>query len=96
MTETDIWIQVFKKLNYTFKDEFCNSFSNSNILIYEGLINSRPHKIRLLFCRKTEIVFSVLVEDIHDSFNSIIYDKQSFKQKYKWLFRDVTISQFLI
>jgi hypothetical protein len=98
MTETDIWIEVFKRLNYRFIDEQQNSFStskNSNILRYEGIVDSRPNKIRLLFCRKTEWVFSVYVEDIHNNWDYITYNKETFKEKYKSLFRDVTIHSLI-
>lgn len=94
-TETDIWIEVFKRLNYRFIDEQRNSFSDSNILRYEGIVDSRPYKIRLLFCLKTEKVFSVYVEDIHNNWDHIIYNKETFKERYKSLFRDVTIHSLI-
>lgn len=98
MTEVDIWIKVLDTLELIFKDEYC--FSTYNTLEYEGLIESDFVKIKVNFCRKTETVSSLKVEklspyqmDINDEI--IIHNKQSFKEKYKDIFRDIKISSLI-
>jgi len=93
MTETDIFICVFEEINFRIKDEVCHP--SNNIILLEGIIDGKLYKAKLYFKLKTEEVTHLNIESIENNFDTLTYNKKSFKEKYKSTFRDILLKDLV-
>lgn len=97
MTEVDIWIKVFDKLEFVFIDEHCRPGLN-NLLKYQGVdniyslyFNRKTGKVILLNWTKNPGFISKDEElKVTTNFTTSV-NKQLFYEHYKSLFRDIKL-----
>ncbi len=94
MTEIDIYIDLFNKLE--FKSVNFDSSFDHNVLIYEGYIKDVKFKAKVWFNFKNELVSSISCEPDPSKFirrGTISYTKNSFSELYKDLIRDIKLKE---
>ena len=96
MTETDIWIELFKRLNFKFIDEYVAG-SENNILKYTTEVPDPDGQfgtsykyvtISIYFNRKTEKI--VLITDNCGLFNRIKFEKD-----FRDIIRDIILNSII-
>ena len=99
MSEIDIWIEVFKILNFRAGDEMSRQGSDSNLIIfYKDVLNVDQYytvESKVYFNYKTGEVSNVFISYIDGKDSGILETREKFEDRNRQLFRDLKLKSIL-